>query len=526
MSRDVVLQLRSYLETIETSAPPIAIAELKARLELPRGDNDLTAAESFDREVADTGADVCESCGADLTVFELRVPDESPAPGPRKHRALVFAVAAAILLVVGVVVVADGDSSDVVTDPVLSATTPEPVPSPTPPDPTPAPEEADPGLSLSVVDSLGFRWSQLPHDEAVFGVEGVSFDPVMTSVTAGGPGLVAVGTDGTHYESEGHLGEFGDAAVWTSVDGITWSRAPHDETVFGGAAMSSVTVGGPGLVAVGGTSAGAAVWTSVDGITWSRVPHDETVFGGDADMGRVTVGGPGLVAVGPKFLEGAAAVWTSADGLAWSRVPLDEEVFGGASIGDVTAGGPGLVAVGSAWLEAEDRGVAAVWTSVDGLTWSRVPYDEAMFGPGDEHWMAAVVVGGPGLVAGGWFANEDLYDQGTAVWTSVDGLTWSRLPYDEAVWGYGNVTSLVAVDSGLVAVGADYYPAQTDRGGRVWTSPDGITWSRAPHETFFNYSTIASVTVGGPGLVAVGDTFSSDSDGVVWTATPELTLDE
>ena len=25
----------------------------------------------------------------------------------------------------------------------------------------------------------------------------------------------------------------------------------------------------------------AAVWTSVDGITWSRVPHDEGVFGGD-----------------------------------------------------------------------------------------------------------------------------------------------------------------------------------------------------------------------------------------------------
>ena len=41
------------------------------------------------------------------------------------------------------------------------------------------------------------------------------------------------------------------AAVWTSVNGITWSRVPHDETVFGGASgrwMNSVTVGGPGLV--------------------------------------------------------------------------------------------------------------------------------------------------------------------------------------------------------------------------------------------------------------------------------------
>jgi hypothetical protein len=452
-----------------------------------------------------------ESVGTNSVVYFEQQADGSDALSDRKRWfSAGIAVAATILVLVGVVVVADRDIDDV---------EPDAPSSPSVTDPPPPPEESVP--PLSVVDSLGFRWSQVPHDEAVFGVDSVSFDPAMTSVTAGGPGLVAVGTDGTHYESEGHLGEFGDAAVWTSVDGITWSRVPHDETVFGGAAMNSVTVGGPGLVAVGGTNSGAAVWTSVDGLTWSRVPHDETVFGGDADMNSVTVGGPGLVAVGPEFLEGAAAVWTSADGLAWSRVPEDEEVFGGASIRDVTAGGPGLVAVGSAWLEEEDRGVAAVWTSVDGLTWSRVPHDEAMFGADADQWMAAVAVGGPGLVAVGKFRNEDLYDQGAAVWTSVDGLTWSRVPSDRTVWGYGDVTSLVAVDSGLVAVGANYAPWLSDRGGRVWTSPDGITWSRAPHETFFNYSTIASVTVGGPGLVAVGDTFSSDSDGVVWTATLE-----
>ena len=39
--------------------------------------------------------------------------------------------------------------------------------------------------------------------------------------------------------------------------------------------MSSVTVGGPGLVAVRSDVGRAAVWISIDGITWSRVPHDE-----------------------------------------------------------------------------------------------------------------------------------------------------------------------------------------------------------------------------------------------------------
>ncbi len=78
-----------------------------------------------------------------------------------------------------------------------------------------------------------------------------------------------------------------------------WSRVPHDETVFGGLEeqinMWSVTVGGPGLVAVGSDGPDAAVWTSPDGITWSQVPHDAAVFGGE--MNSVTVGGPGLVAV-------------------------------------------------------------------------------------------------------------------------------------------------------------------------------------------------------------------------------------
>jgi hypothetical protein len=130
-------------------------------------------------------------------------------------------------------------------------------------------------------------------------------------VTAGGPGLVAVGWDGVGDFSS-VLRDPNSAVVWTSVDGITWSRVPHDEAVFGtadkGQKMTSVTVGGPGLVAVGTERIGpdeavgirAAVWTSVDGITWSRVPHDEAVFGAETSqwMWSVTAGGPGLVAIG------------------------------------------------------------------------------------------------------------------------------------------------------------------------------------------------------------------------------------
>ncbi|MCH7584950.1 MAG: hypothetical protein IH941_07300, partial [Acidobacteria bacterium] len=162
-------------------------------------------------------------------------------------------------------------------------------------------------------------WNRVPDREVVFGGEG---NQEMESVTVGGPGLVAVGLDSS--------GGDWDAAVWTSVDGLSWLRVAHDEVVFGGVgnqAMESVTVGGPGLVAVGldfsGGDEDAAVWTSVDGLSWLRVAHDEVAFGGvgDQEMESVTVGGPGLVAVGLDFSGGDedAAVWTSVDGLSWLR---------------------------------------------------------------------------------------------------------------------------------------------------------------------------------------------------------------
>ena len=136
--------------------------------------------------------------------------------------------------------------------------------------------------------------------------------------------------------------------------------------------MNSVTVGGPGLVAVG-----PGAWTSPDGITWSRVPPDFGVFG-YVNLNAVIAGGPGLVAVGwgknPGSGSGAGMVFTSPDGVTWSRIPHDEAVFGGQEVGfgsesfqsmnSVTAEGPGLVAVGfDRSVGPDDFFDAAVWTA-------------------------------------------------------------------------------------------------------------------------------------------------------------------
>ena len=103
------------------------------------------------------------------------------------------------------------------------------------------------------------------------------------------------------------------------------------------------------------TTTGEEVSTTTEGVTtttgpggelaWERVPHDEAVFGGEGyqSMWSVAAGGPGLVAIGSdRVSDGGpdnAAVWTSPDGLAWTRVPHDEAIFGGGQRRDGGRGG-------------------------------------------------------------------------------------------------------------------------------------------------------------------------------------------
>ncbi len=209
------------------------------------------------------------------------------------------------------------------------------------------------------------------------------------------------------------------------------------------------------------TACGTATASS-GGPYWSRIPHQGIVFGGVENQGMesVTSGGPGLVAVGFDAAAGDwdAAVWTSPDGLNWTRVPHDELTMGGTGnqgMESVVSGGPGLVAVGLDFSGGDED--AAVWTSPDGLNWTRVPHDETIFGgPGDQE-MESVTTGGPGLVAVGLDSSSGYAD--AAVWTSPDGLNWTRVPHDEDIFGGPGVQEMESITTGgpgLVAVGLDY----------------------------------------------------------------------
>ena len=349
------------------------------------------------------------------------------------------------------------------------------------------------------------------------------------------------------------------AVLWTieseppAIDpgsSLTWSRVPHDDAAFSGRSevwnddvivlelsMSDVAVGGPGLVAVGmeewpdvGTPSAiapsdVAVWTSVDGTAWTRLPHNEAEFG-RADVGGLIAGGPGLIAVGSrKVVPGVvndAVVWTSPDGITWSQVPHDEAVFGSAKMNSVTPFGSGYVAVGGTGTGQIRSGNAVAWTSPDGVTWTRAPHiEKTTAGSTGQEGMSQVAAGSAGsLVAVGWEWSERNEPFSPPVWRSRDGITWSRVSDDEAVFEGAAILSVVSGGPGFIAfgsVGAD---------AAVWTSPDGITWSRVPHDdAVFGEAGISDVARGGPGFIAVGwaglDAAAWTSpDGITWSRVP------
>ena len=196
----------------------------------------------------------------------------------------------------------------------------------------------------------GSSWALVPLDPVIF-------DRLVTGVTAAGPGLVAVGR-GT---PEGEFGSPGDAAVWTSSDGVTWSRVEHDPAVFGDIRLSEVAAFGSGVVAVGRDwgaeipEGHTVVLLSDDGLSWRRVPDDPALVG--VNFLDVTAGGPGLVAVGFPLVEPFdRTVWTSADGTRWTPN----------SMGAV--GCPAAVTnAGSLLVAVSDRGI---FTSPDADSWT------------------------------------------------------------------------------------------------------------------------------------------------------------
>ena len=155
----------------------------------------------------------------------------------------------------------------------------------------------------------GFAWQRSEPLRGARGTctsEPTQVSPAISVLLEGVAGLVAYGSlPGLRN------------AFWTSAVRVHWTFHPEPSLVGHIAGLAATS---SGYVAVGDTGRGnAAVWLSPDGATWTRVPDHATLR--DATMVDVRALDDGsLVAVGsdPK---NAFVVWTSPDGRTWTRGP-------------------------------------------------------------------------------------------------------------------------------------------------------------------------------------------------------------
>lgn len=274
----------------------------------------------------------------------------------------------------------------------------------------------------------------------------------------------------------------GGGAVLDSPDGLTWHR------VAGAASTGSplaLAAGLGGLAAIGSDADGRAMsWHSADGTTWL---DPRATFGKGAGTDRVKVtdvidDGPGWLAVGREdpycnfncdLDPVKALVWTSADGLTWTRI-ADQQTFSRGAMTSVAHTSTGFVAVGSAGLNA------AAWTSPDGLVWKRSPdapvFHAALSADGEAaSIMASVASGSSGAVlvaVGTEFPIAGDKARTARAWWSADGITWVEATGDR--FEAGQLFQVAATSRGFLAGGPSAPPSC---GGGVWSSADGRSWS-------------------------------------------------
>ena len=272
-------------------------------------------------------------------------------------------------------------------------------------------------------------------------------------------------------------------------------------------AATIIAPGGDGLVAIGFDGGyGTFVWTSTDGREWRDVTPDGMQSVGmsglvETDGGLVAVGRGDTVNVDAEL----AAAYLSDDGVTWRPASGGADMRG--QMIDVIETGDGLFAVGG----VPGADAAGVWRSTDGgETWERTGEDmEGAF-------VWSIAEGGPGLVISGWRRNPD---PDAAVWTSADaGETW-ELADDPEAFTLSEGMDVLATDSGLIMTGGSL----TGEEARIWTSPDGRTWSLAHVEGGLTGAMVHSVTATPMGHLAVGAlgrdaaAWLSTDDGATWT---------
>ncbi len=349
--------------------------------------------------------------------------------------------------------------------------------------------------------------------------EAGAWAPVPSQAAVSGVQFHDVAWTGSRFVAVGAVVNTDVHTFLDSLDGVTWRR--QEDRAPGGYPMN-LAAGPGGLVAVGSIDDRPASWTSPDGLTWTEhagalpVPALGT---DEVEVTDVIATDDGWLAVGRRdpqcFVNCGldpirAYVWTSNDGIRWTRLADQSSLAGGGMSGVARSDG-GYVAAGTA------AGHAAIWTSPDGSTWTRVPEDP-MFG--DETALrtsATGVAAGDGVVAVvGISAGEG--GRGARAWWSENGTTWSDASIETAAGG--QLFSVTATPRGFLAMGPSGGASCL---GGIWDSTDARAWRCVASDPAFAgfgpYAAAVSDAVevaAGLGVAGWDDSSGEGIPGAVW----------
>jgi len=334
--------------------------------------------------------------------------------------------------------------------------------------------------------------------------------PFATAAVTGKQGTVVAG--GRHTAPQGATRETYAGQIWVEADG-GWQAVDSKQLAEG--RITDVVATKSGYAAVGVEDFGLAakrqyvgdklpdglVWTSPDGRKWTRV-------------------GATISKVPDEMLEliedPSAAAATPITDILGSQPPETEEPAGGKGTRSLDAAAPlgsGFIAVGVAYVDGVANPIAVV--SPDGKALKGENPGAA--GEGNRRFNDVCVHDGTALAVGS-LGKDNAYD--VLVRHRAEDGTWSKVADDGSFGGAGNQQAYgcAAGPDGFVIVGSDDRSGDTD--ARVWTSEDGLEWTRVESGLLGGggdqwASAVTAVPDGG-WLIGGTDTAAGDGDIALW----------
>lgn len=259
------------------------------------------------------------------------------------------------------------------------------------------------------------------------------------------------------------------------------------------------------------------VWSSVDGLTWTEEVAEAPW------EGRHTAGyavfGDRMWILGGDAIQGhyQPDAWSSADGLTWTResaeLPWGDRVLHHVAVLDDTIYVMGGQTLPQFTTEADETVLYNdVWSSPDGVTWTRI-LEEAPWAPrgmigGSAVWNDRIWLLGGGTYDTPDHPTRDYYDE---VWSTADGVTWTR--HADAPWAPRQYHDVAVFDDRLWVLEGYAGGNRND----VWSSEDGENWTEVP-DTPWAVRHASSIFVHDDGLwVVAGNNMTPD----VWVLRAE-----